>query len=191
MYYLCTFILIAISNKALMNFIALRKVKKFQSIYVDYIEKSKTPEWIDIKEQLLQNKNEIIQIFDNCGLKDFGIYTTSPTGYGHVGHNKVSILQNLQYIGQINEVNVPTTIDMYLNQARGILNKRIIEAFNPLYWINILVFLPQNIITYLGFLQDDKKTEAITRVINVFYWILVIVIPFLMKFFGVSILIYT
>lgn len=186
MYYLFAFLSI-VGYKILLNFIALCKIKKFHSIYVNYIEKIKKPEWTEIREKILQNKTDIIQILAKCGLKDFGVFTTTPTGYGHVEHKQVSILQNLQYVGQINEVNIPSTIDLYLIQAKGILKKRIIEALNPLYWINTLIFLPQNIITYLGFSQDNKKTEAITRVINIIYWILVILIPFLMQLFGVVI----
>ncbi|HHF7344418.1 TPA: hypothetical protein ACPSKB_000823 [Legionella feeleii] len=190
MYYLFAFLLV-VSYKILLNFIALYKVKKFHSLYVNYIEKIKKPEWTEVREKILQNKTDIIQILANCGLKDFSVFTTTPTGYGHVEHKQVSILQNLQYVGQINEINIPSTLDIYLIQAKGILKKRIVEALNPLYWINTLIFLPQNIITYLGFSLDNKKTETITRVINVIYWILFGLIPFLMQFFGVIISIYT
>jgi hypothetical protein len=176
-----------VGYKVLLNFIALIKIKKFHSTYVNYIEKIKNPEWTKIREKILQNKTDIIQILTKCSLKDFGVFTTTPTGYGHVEHKQVSILQNLQYIGQIGEVNIPSTIDIYLIQAKGILKKRMIEALSPLYWINTLIFLPQNIITYLGFSPDNKKTESIMKVINVIYWIVAILIPVLMQLFGVVI----
>lgn len=186
MYYIYAFLFI-IGYKALLNLIALYKIKKIHPTYINYIEKTKEPEWPKIREKILQNKAAIIQIFANCGLKDFGVFTTTPTGYGHVEHKQISILQNLQCVGQINEISIPSTIDIYLIQAKGILKKRIIEAFNPLYWINTLIFLPQNIITYLGFSRDNKKTETIMRVINVIYWILVVLVPLLMQFLGVVI----
>ncbi|HAT1932904.1 TPA: hypothetical protein I8028_001970 [Legionella pneumophila] len=186
MHYLLSFLFV-VGYKFLLNFIALIKIKKFHSTYIDYIEKIKDPEWTKIREKILQNQTDIIQILTKCGVKDFGVFITTPTGYGHVEHKQVSILQNLQFVGQLGEFNIPSTIDIYLIQAKGILKKRMIEAFSPLYWINTLIFLPQNIITYLGFSLDNKKTEAIMKVINVIYWIVAILIPVLMQLFGVVI----
>lgn len=187
--YILFFFLSIVSYKILHNFIALMKIKKFHSTYVNYIEKIKNPEWTKIQEKILKNKADVIQILARCGLNDFAVSITTPSGYGHVQHKQISILQNLQFNGQIGEVHVPNTIDIYLIQAKGILEKRMIEALSPLYWIDIFIFLPQKIITYLGFKLDNKKTEAIARFIDVIYWIVVILIPFLMKIFGVTVLI--
>ena len=173
--------------KILLNGIKLYKLKRFYSTYKDYIKK---PNCSELNEKILEAKAEIIQILDDCGLKDFGVSQTRPTGFGYAEHKQISILQNLHCIGEMGEVDIPNVVNTYLIQARGILKKRIIEAFSPLYWINIIIFLPQKITTYLGFSLDDKKVETTVRVLNVIYWLLFVFIPPLLQFFGVKILIH-
>ena len=54
-----------------------------------------------------------------------------------------------------------------LSAAKGIFKSRIFEAFSPLYWINCILFLPRNILTYLGLDADG----IMSKILQLLYWI--------------------
>ncbi len=53
-------------------------------------------------------------------------------------------------------------------ETQGYYRYALLQNFNPFYWINLIIFLPQNIIRYLGFKINRKSI----KIINVIYWIL-------------------
>ena len=53
-------------------------------------------------------------------------------------------------------------------ETQGYYRYILLQNFNPFYWINLIIFLPQNIIRYLGFKTNRKSV----KIINVIYWII-------------------
>lgn len=53
-------------------------------------------------------------------------------------------------------------------ETHGCCRYEFLQNFNPFYWINLIIFLPQNIIRYLGF----KTSKKSIKIINFIYWIL-------------------
>lgn len=53
-------------------------------------------------------------------------------------------------------------------ETQGYCRYILLQNFNPFYWINLIIFLPQNIIKYLGF----KTSKKSIKIINVIYWII-------------------
>lgn len=53
-----------------------------------------------------------------------------------------------------------------VSQGIGVYKQRIFEAINPLFWINSLLFLPQNIIIYCG----GNPVSAISKALNIAWW---------------------
>jgi hypothetical protein len=51
--------------------------------------------------------------------------------------------------------------------AMGIYRRRIFESFNPLYWINLVLFLPKNILGYVGF----KTETALIKIFQLIWWL--------------------
>jgi hypothetical protein len=49
----------------------------------------------------------------------------------------------------------------------GIYRSRILETFNPLYWVEFVVCLPKHIITYLGVSPES----TVIRIVQVLYWV--------------------
>lgn len=52
-------------------------------------------------------------------------------------------------------------------ETHGYYRHIFLQNFNPFYWIKLIIFLPQNLINYLG-IKANKKS---VKIINVIYWI--------------------
>lgn len=64
-----------------------------------------------------------------------------------------------------------TEINNLFIESHGYYRYLFLQNFNIFFWIKLIIFLPQNIITYLG-LKPKKKS---IKVINIIYWIFSIV----------------
>lgn len=56
-------------------------------------------------------------------------------------------------------------------KSHGYYKHKFFQNFNPFYWINFVLFLPQNIIYYLGF---KRKSKSI-KLLNIIWWIFSII----------------
>ena len=45
-------------------------------------------------------------------------------------------------------------------------------SLSPLYWIELIVFLPREIIKASGFKTTTKHLDVITKIIQIFYWLI-------------------
>jgi hypothetical protein len=86
---------------------------------------------------------------------------------------------NFQIIEYLNKIPYESIIDdvydisdrKYIEElfikSHGYYKYLFFQNFNPFYWINIVIFLPQKIVNYLG-LRFKRKT---IHFLNIFYWI--------------------
>lgn len=84
--------------------------------------------------------------------------------------------QIIEYLNKLPYEQVPASIFTISNQrnietlfikSHGYYKYLFLQNFNPFYWINIVVFLPQRIDNYLE-LKFKRKT---IHFLNIFYWI--------------------
>jgi hypothetical protein len=93
-----------------------------------------------------------------------------PAGYNHVIQKEVELFENLTCMKTIGDISVPHTIRTFFSSSIGVFKARVKKSFNPLYWIDCLLFLPQNVMAYLGYPLEEKKINLIARVLNIVYW---------------------
>lgn len=58
-------------------------------------------------------------------------------------------------------------IEILFIKSHGYYRQKFLQNFNPFYWINVIIFLPQRIIYYLGI---NYKMKTI-HLLNLIYWI--------------------
>tara|TARA_R110000868_G_scaffold164439_1_gene397076 strand:+ start:539 stop:1123 length:585 start_codon:yes stop_codon:yes gene_type:complete len=164
------------------------KLKNYQEKYNEYTAHNSRDDekWDSLYQKVLEDKAKIIEILKELGLKDFIIQVTTPTGYNHVEHKSIRILENLQYISYVNDTNIPVTIKQYIIEAKGIAKNRIFESLNPLYWVDLLIFLPRSIAKYIGIPLANKTYNHIIKIFNIIYWIAMVLLPFIFKFLGIK-----
>lgn len=113
---------------------------------------------------ILRDQQEIKRVLQKADIKESRITNAQPIGFGKIEIVTASSFDNMCYKG-IDEVNAMTSA---FEMAIGVYRQRIVDSFNPIYWIEFIIFIPKHIIQYLGL-----DTENIsTRLFQLFYWIL-------------------
>ena len=83
---------------------------------------------------------------------------------------KVKILS--QYPSSIEEIAIAQ-----INIFREALSKfkyEMKQCFNPFYWIDAVIWLPKNIVLFLGFNGDLKAVKAINIFLQLAYWLFIL-----------------
>ncbi len=60
-----------------------------------------------------------------------------------------------------------TRIDRMFNELIGYFSARVIENFNPLFWLEAFIFLPQHILKYLRI----RTEHALAKVLSILWWL--------------------
>lgn len=148
--------LLIIVYKIILNIYRYIKCVRLETKYVDFFQKNKT--------QNLSYKAEIEELFKFAGVKDAQLPISQPTGLGQCATFNVSSIENMFVPDKRTLVFV---LDMF-TEAKGVFRKRIIEAINPIYWIQTIIFLPQKIVDYLGGTSD----AIATKLLQLLWWII-------------------
>lgn len=102
--------------------------------------------------------------FKNANIKDSNRAITIPTGYGQLATQKFTSFNNIF----LNDVDNMALIQNAFLESRGVYKKRMIDSFNPFYWIDLIIKLPKHFIEYLGL-----DTETIfTKIFQIIYWLI-------------------
>lgn len=128
--------------------------------------------WLNRSHMKMKNikdkKQEIISLLQEANIKPFEITITEPSGYGFASHSPTSSFDNLFY-----DSDAFVRYNMQaLQQAKEVYRQRMFTSINPISWLEILLFLPQNILKYMGL---PPKSLA-SRILNVIYWVMGIVV---------------
>lgn len=112
-------------------------------------------------------KSECLRLLKSAGVKDASIPTTQPMGYGQFASFSSSVF-----------LNFPTRIQVYagavmgmFDEAIGEYRRRIFETFNPLYWIDCILFLPRNLLDYLGLDNDKAVYKLLNIILSAVWWL--------------------
>ncbi len=178
--------------KFIENFVNLRKTYRYEKLYNRYCnlftkesgEKTEqedifNDEEINLEKKLHEYRTQISAIFKKAELKDIYVTIAVPTGYGHGVHQQYSIFENLTSIKILGDVNIPITIKKYFRTTIGFFKVKMWEALNPLYWIKKVIFLPQELIRYIGFPKELKTVGIVVRILNIIYWLIIIFLAIL------------
>ncbi|KEI75922.1 hypothetical protein [Clostridium botulinum] len=109
------------------------------------------------------NKKEIINLFKKAGIKDSYIPASAPLGFNQIATYKASIFTNILTL--TNETIF--AVSGMFNEAIGIFRYKIFETFNPLYWIDLIIFLPKNMFEYLGVGSE----KVLVKIFQIIWWI--------------------
>lgn len=96
-------------------------------------------------------------------MNDPKIPYAQPVGYGQMATGSASVLDNFPNRLEDHAVFTSRLID----EALGVYRQRFWETFNPLYWIDSILYLPRTILSYLGL----KPDSVFVKFLNIFWWI--------------------
>ena len=148
--------LLILAYKLISNFFFYRRIVHLKKIYFDYIESK--------NNDLLEYKSEIIDLFQKANVKDKIVVYTEPVGYGYISNSNVSVFNNIQ----LKDDRFVARIINSFDESISVFKYRCKQCFNPIYWIQTLIYLPKHIFEFLGL---DTST-LVSKILQLIYWIL-------------------
>ena len=114
---------------------------RLNSIYEEYIN------WLagDKKAKVLQERTNLKQLINQADIDDACIPTSQALGNFQVANYNINVLENFP---SRREDLVGITARL-VNDAIGIYKQRMINVFNPLWWIKNIIFLPRAMANYI------------------------------------------
>ena len=122
-----------------------------------------------------ETKQETINLFKIAGIKDTFIPVSQKMGHGYIGSFKASLFDNYP----TNRSNFASHYFSMFDEAKGVFKYRIYECFNPFYWIDLIIFLPRNILNYIGVSPEVRSTKILNIILTSIYWFLGILVAIL------------
>lgn len=129
----------------------------------------------ELKMKAKMHKNTILNYIKYAGIKDKYIPISQPLGFGQVANGNVSIFQNI--LNQREDF-ASNSMD-FLMEAKGNYWYRFVNSINPFYWLRILLYIPKNVLTYLGVSSDS----VLIKIFQLLYWLAGIIFTVLTSVF--------
>ena len=130
------------------------------NIYEKYLK------WLsgDKKTKILQDRTNLKRLIEQADIDEAYIPTSQLLGYGQVANYNINVLEN--FPSNRRDLVVITT--RLINDALGVYKQRIINVFNPLWWIKSIIFLPRVLTNYIGINVDSLSV----KIIQVLWWMI-------------------
>lgn len=151
------------SLKLLINTSRYIQCRRYIKMYSRYLA---DPDW-----RLTEHKSQIANLLEGAGVQDTVIGFTEPAGWGFVRHGEASVLMNLTN----RRADVVSAFSKMLYEAKGTYRARALETFNPIYWIEFVIFLPRKLLGYLGIAPE----HLVVKVTQLIYGVAVFIGAFL------------
>ena len=128
-------------------------------------------EWqVDQNNDCPRTKSEVKDLFKRAGIMDATLAVAEPIGFNHLSTYQAKILDNYPIIDS-------RCVDFTLRsfeEALGFYKNRIFETFNPLYWIDTIIFLPKHILDYIGINTEKVSSKILNVLLSFIWWVLVV-----------------
>jgi hypothetical protein len=115
-------------------------------------------------EKFLESKSQVVQLLRDAGVHDGRISVSQPVGYGHLQVTQASVLNNFPSL----DSDMSTAAQRLMREAIGTYRARMWETFNPLYWTESLIYLPREVLGYLGVPAESVFVKALQLV----WWVI-------------------
>lgn len=113
---------------------------------------------------LVQNKQKVKHLILNANVKDIYAPYVEPAGYGQLYTTKMSTLDNFP----CNREDIVKYTVVMFNDAIGTYKRRALETINPLYWIQLIIYLPKRLLQYFGY----EKDNFFVKFLQFLWWII-------------------
>lgn len=149
--------LLVILYKFSSNLLSYVRIQKYKAEYLEFLKNG--------TKKIQQHSTLTVSLFKKAGVEDRYFSMTQPIGYGQMEILNTSTFENFpshyQPFSQYQR-------EMF-EDAIGIYRSRTLESFNPIYWIDLIVFMPRNVLGHIGV---DKTTTRykITNILLTFFW---------------------
>ena len=157
MKYLIIFVIIWV-YRLISNIYYLNRINFLSDEYEKY--------WTEKKQSVAEYLSEIINIFKKANIRDKHFSHVVPLGFGQIQTGNVSLFDNFF----VNDKRVLSYALSSFEEAKGVYKMRIRENFNPIFWIECIIYLPKNIFKYLGL----NESSLPSKICQILYWFIAV-----------------
>jgi hypothetical protein len=147
--------LILILTRFVLYFEKLQRIKKYFKLYQKYLEEP--------KYEFNEFKPQIVQLFKDADLPDFGIQKLEPVGFGKLRQINAKGYDNIT----VTDEEVIGNVTSRFHEAIGVFRYRMFQSVNPLFWVEFVFKLPQYLLEFVGVLPE----KVIVKVVLILYWL--------------------
>nr|WP_315021770.1 hypothetical protein [uncultured Aminipila sp.] len=141
--------------KFLLNLARFIELSKYQDQYYKWLNGS------EIHLDLVSSRNRVKSLIKNA-LGNLNVPYIANMGYGQMASYQVPLFS----LYPTNVVDYAKTMLESFEEALGIYRTHMFETFNPFFWINSLIFLPQKIFQYLGV----PSQSVLIKLLQIIWW---------------------
>lgn len=151
------FIVFILSLKIIINFVNWMQLKYYKSEYLLFLGGKNN------SQKLTESKQKFRSLIENANVDDSHIPYTEWTGYGHYATINASVLRNFPH----NDAQIASLTISKIDEAIGVYKSRVFNTINPLYWIQLIIYLPRRVLFNLGY----KKNNFFVKLLQCIWWI--------------------
>ena len=118
----------------------------------------------DVTVNIARERSALHRLITHAGIADRAIPRIHPLGYGQICHIKLGDLDQIP--SKDEEITAASTL--LIPTALGVYQDRMKNAFNPLWWIDTLIFLPRAVLTYINISAES----VIIRIGQLIWWMI-------------------
>jgi hypothetical protein len=138
------------------------KYSKLDTILDNYMKLLNDPQFEE-KEWLLQSHERLKDLLKSAKVEDIVIRAERNVAYGNIEVYNASVLESFPS----KQPRVSFLTLKLIHAGLGVYKDRMRNSFNPLYWINSIIFFPRALFSYLG-MDSDKLA---TKILQGLWWI--------------------
>jgi hypothetical protein len=159
------YILIAIlAIRLILNLSKYIRAKRYYDEYLKWLGVHRT-------SKLLEKRAQVVALLKDAGVDDSYVGFAQPVGFMQIQTGNASVFDNFPSARE----DIATIANTMLLQAIGTFRSRIWQTFNPLFWIEFLIYLPRHAFKYLGVSPDG----VVVKLAQIVWWIACAVFSFL------------
>lgn len=128
------------------------------------LQSRKSADWIN------SNTAEIIRVYKLTGKEQPLQSFMDAAGYGYVQQKQLNLLENLLF--QNTELLQQARDRLFI--AKGYFLTSAKQSLNPLFWLEILFFLPKAIFSASGLESSSKVMDIGLKIAQIIYWLLIV-----------------
>jgi hypothetical protein len=138
-----------------------RRGTRYYQIYQTYLMKQDD----ESSKKLAEVRSQVRQLFRVASLQGFRMPYVEALGYGQLMSGQLNPVDNLD---NLREDVVSTNIRL-IEQAIGIRKTRSIQSFNPIFWLECIIYLPAKLLAFLGVKGDN----TLVKLLQIVWWLFV------------------
>lgn len=151
------FVAFVVAFKLLTNLLCYIRIKKLNKYFREFL--------LSDKDDIYLLQQEVLSLFKRAGIKDVLVPAAQAVGYNMIATGCASAFSAFP---TRNKALVGTYLTMF-DAACGVFRKNMFDALNPIYWIELVVFLPRTALEYIG-IDAEKTAFKLCNILLTFLW---------------------